>query len=120
MKRQRHTEEQIIQVLQEAAAGAKTLKPASENGGGHRLDVTELPPERKMDFSDTETQGFRIAGTVPGSQDFDRLARLVDVVIDQVMIPQHFAGTRTLFDGLPNERSLTDFQGATEQFIADA
>ena len=57
---------------------------------------------------------------MPDPQDFDRLVRLVDVVIDQVMIPQHFAGTGTLFDGLPDERSLPRFQGAVEQLIADA
>ena len=58
----------------------------------------KLTNEREADFSDSETQGFRITGTVPSPQDFDRLVRFVDVVIDQVVIPQHFAGTGTLFD----------------------
>jgi hypothetical protein len=43
----------------------------------HGLNVTKWPGQRKADFSDAETQGFRIANT------------------------------GTLFDGLPDERSLT-------------
>lgn len=61
-----------------------------------------------------------IAGTVSDTQDFGRFACLVHVVINQVRIPQHFAGTDTLLDELADDRPLTSVEGAVEQLISDA
>ena len=67
-----------------------------------------------------QPQGLGIAGSVPYAKDFDDPAGFVHVVTDQIGMAQHFAHSRPLPNGLPNKGILTELQGTTEQFVADA
>jgi hypothetical protein len=54
-----------------------------------------------------EAKRCSIAGTVPDTQDFNRFAVLVHLVINQVRIPQQFAHAGTLLDELTGEGLVT-------------